>query len=140
MPVQTMYDFLSDLTADYTTAEMTVDPQDVMLIGGEKDIIPNQGLGVTSEQIILSTQSRFSVKLQWKYLSEADHSTLFSFYHDSTKGCGTARTFYWHPPAQYDAHVYTVRFASKWESFLQNYQNYGIANLVLAVVGRKAEA
>lgn len=134
-----MYDFISSLTADYTTTTLSVDPQVVMQIGGEKDIIINKGYGVSEERIILSTQSRFQVKLQWNVLSEADHSTLFDFYHDSAKACGTAKSFYWTPPAQYlaSSHDLTVRFDCRWESFLQNYKNYGISSLLLAVLGKK---
>lgn len=139
MSIYTIYDYLSALTADYTATTLSVDPQQVMQIGGEKDIIINRGYGVTEERIQLSTQSRFSVKLQWNYLSEADHSTLFDFYHDSAKGCGIARTFYWTPPTQYLAasHDLTVRFDCIWDSFLQNYKNYGLASLILAILGKK---
>ena len=140
MPTLTIYDFTTDLTAEYTTAELTVDPQDVMFISGEKDIKINKGYGRAEERVILSSDSRFWVKLQWRVLSAADHSTLFDFYHDSAKGCGIARTFYWVPPTQYDSHTYTVRFDCKWESFLHSYQIYGVANILLAVVGRKAAA
>ena len=134
----TMYDYLTDTTPDYD-ATLSVDPQEVMVISGEKDIEIHKGRGWDEERIILSSDSRFWVKLQWRHLSETDHSTLFDFYHDSAKGCGQARSFKWDPPGQYDAHIYVVRFDSRWESFLQNYQNYGIANLLLYVLGRIAE-
>ena len=139
MAVVTLYDFLSDQIADYTATELSVDPQQAMVISGEKEVEIHRGRGRSEERIILSDESKFWVKLQWNALSEADHSTLFDFYNDPDKGCGQGQTFYWNPPDQYDAHAYTVRFDSRWESFLQNFQNYGIASLVLAVVGRKAE-
>jgi hypothetical protein len=141
MAIMTMYDYLPSLTADYVTTTFSVDPQQVMTVGGEKDIIVNKGYGVTEERVILSTQSRFQVKLQWQVLGDVDHSTLFEFYHDPAKGCAIARSFYWTPPTQYLAanHDLTVRFDCRWESFLQNYKNYGIASLLLAVLGRKAE-
>lgn len=139
MPVYTMYDYLTDKLADYTTTTMSIDPQVVMAISGEKEVQINKGRGLSEERVILSDQSKFWVKLQWQALSEADHSTLFDFYHDSDKGCGTGRTFYWQPTAQYDSHVYVVRFDSRWESFLRNYQTYGIGSIVLYVLGRKAE-
>ncbi|MEW6380125.1 MAG: hypothetical protein AB1611_11040 [bacterium] len=133
-----MYDFLTDVNPDFEST-LSVDPQEVLVISGEKDIEIHQGLGRYEERIILSDQSRFWVKLQWRYLSEPDHSTLFDFYHDPAKGCGTARTFWWAPPVQYDSHVYVVRFDCRWESFLQNYKNYGLANLLLSIAGRKPE-
>jgi hypothetical protein len=134
-----MYNYLANLVADYTATTLSVDPQDVMVISGEKDIEIHQGRGRAEERIALSDQSKFWAKLQWRYLSETDHSTLFDFYHDPAKGCGLARTFKWDPPGQYDAHVYVVRFDMRWESFIQNYQNYGIASLMLYVLGRVAE-
>ncbi|MEW6378591.1 MAG: hypothetical protein AB1611_03165 [bacterium] len=138
MPILTMYDFLTDVTPDYA-ATLSVDPQEVLTISGEKDIEIHLGRGRAEERVILSDQSRFWVKLQWQYLSEADHGTLFDFYHDPAKGCGTARTFWWAPPAQYDSHVYVVRFDCRWESFLRNYKIYGLANLLLSIAGRKPE-
>lgn len=139
MSIYTMYDFLTDQVADYTSTVLSVDPQNVLTISGEKEVEVHKGRGRSEERIILSDASKFWVKLQWRYLSEADHSTLFDFYHDPNKGCGTGRTFVWTPPSQYDAHQYVVRFDCRLESFLQNYQNYGIANLLLYVVGRVAE-
>lgn len=140
MAIETMYDFLTDVTPDYTTTNFEVDPQEVMNISGEKNIEIHPSRGRAEEIIILSDESKFRVKLVWKYLSHTDHATIFSFYHDPAKGCGIGRTFYWVPPAQYDSHVYVVRFDCKWESFLQNYQAFGIAGLILYVVGRKTEA
>ncbi len=140
MPTYTLHDYLTDLTADYNYT-LTVDPQDVMELGGEKAIAINKGYSRTSEErIILSSDSVFSVKLQWRHLSEADHSTLWNLYHDPAKACGMAKTFYWTTPAQYLAasHDLTVRFDCTWNSFLQNYKNYGVASLILAVLGRKA--
>lgn len=133
-----MYNFLTDVNPDYE-ATLTVDPQNVITISGQKEVSIHQGRGLSEERVILSDQSQFRIKLQWRYLSEADHSTLFDFYHDPDKGCGRASSFWWEPPAQYDSHTYVVRFDSLWESFLQNYKNYGLASLLLYVLGRKAE-
>ncbi len=138
MSIYTMYDFLIDTNPDYS-GTLSVDPQETMSISGEKEVEIHRGRGRSEERIILSDESKFWVKLQWRVLSEADHETLFSFYNDPTKGCGTARTFWWSPPAQYDSHVYVARFDCRWESFLQNYKNYSIASLLLYVAGRKAE-
>jgi hypothetical protein len=134
----TIFDYVDNATPDYD-ATLTVDPQEVMFVSGEKDIEIHKAHGRAEERIILSSDSRFGVKLQWRYLREGDHSTVFDWYHDSAKGCGQARSFKWDPPAQYDAHIYVVRFDCRWESFLQNYQNYGIASLLLYVLGRIAE-
>lgn len=135
----TMYDYLPVATADYSDAVFTVDPQNVMIMQGDKNVKINEGYGVTEERIILSEQSKFNVVLQWTVLSEADHSTIFSFFHDKSKGCAQGRTFLWTPPTQYDSHTYVVRFGSTWESYLRSYQNYGIQNLPLVVLGRVSE-
>lgn len=139
MPIYTVYNYLSAATADYTTTTLTVDPQSVMTINSAKDVVVNQGYGVAEERIVLSSTSRFRVKLMWNVLSEADHSIIFDFYNDSAKGCGKGRTFYWTPPAQYLAasHDLTVRFDCDLDSSLQNYKNYGIMNVLLAVIGKK---
>lgn len=139
MPVYTIYDYVSSVTADYTTTTFAVDPQNVMQINTAKDVVINQGYGTSEERIILSTASKFRIKLTWNCISEADHSTIFDFYNDPAKGCGKGRTFYWTPPAQYLAtsHDLTVRFDCDLESALQNYKNYGVLNLMLAVIGKK---
>lgn len=139
MPTYTLYDYLTDVTPDYDTTTLSVDPQEVMVISGEKEVEIHAGRGRSEERIILSDQSKFWVKLQWRVLSEADHSTIFDFYHDPAKGCSMGQSFKWDPPAQYDSHIYVVRFDSRWESFLQNYKNYGIASLIFYVLGRVAE-
>jgi len=138
MPTYSMYDFLTSISPDVEST-LSVDPQQVMMVSGQKEVEIHQGRGRSEERIILSDASKFWVKLQWNYLSEADHSTLFDFYHDSAKGCGTARTFWWSPPVQYDSHTYVVRFDCRWESFLKNYKNYGVGNLLLAILGRKPD-
>ncbi|MCL6584672.1 MAG: hypothetical protein K6U11_13705 [bacterium] len=138
MSIITMYDYLPNATPDYT-GTLSVDPQEIMVISGEKSIEIHRGIGIAEERVIFSTQTRFQVRLQWQVLSEADHSTLFDFYHNYAKGCGMGRTFYWQPPAQYDNHTYVVRFDSPWESFLRNYKIYGVASLVLVVLGKKTE-
>lgn len=133
--VPTMYTYLSSATPDYAET-LSLDPQDVIGLTGEKGIIINSGYGVNEERLILSDQSLFMVTLQWKVMSEADHSTLFDWYHDENKADGIEHSFLWSPPSQYDSHVYVVRFNFNWESFLQNYKNYGVARCSLAVVGR----
>ncbi|MEW5803480.1 MAG: hypothetical protein AB1847_15415 [bacterium] len=138
MSIVSMYDFLDDVNPDYAFT-LSVDPQEVMVISGEKEVEIHRGRGRSEERVILSDQSRFWAKLQWRVMNEADHSTLFDFYHDPNKGCGTARTFFWAPPPQYDSHIYVVRFDCRWESFMQNYKNYGVANLLFSVAGRKLE-
>lgn len=139
MSTQTMYNFLSNVIANCTTPILIIHPQSIQ-IGGDIDVIINKGYGLTEERIILSTTPKYSIILQWNKggLSEEDHSILFQQYFNSSYGCGMGRTFYWQAPSQYDNHIYTVRFNTLWQSFLQNYKNFGIGNLGLVVLGRKA--
>lgn len=136
-PILGMYDFLPLAEADYDYT-LSLDSEEMIISGGKSGVEIHRGR-VTEERVILSEQSEFGVKLRWRNLEDSDHSLLFTLFNDTDQGMGAARTFYWQPPAQYDSHVYVVRFDCDWESFLQNYKNYGLASILLAVVGRKAE-
>ncbi len=140
MSIYTVYDYVQDKTADYSTTQMSVDPQSIMGLTGDFEVEIHKGRGGGNEErIILSTVPSFRVNLRWNCLSEADHSTLFSFYFDSTKACGTARSFEWVTPAQYSSHTLIARFDMTWESFMANYKNYSIASLWLVILGRKPD-
>lgn len=134
----TMYDYLTDVTPDYN-GTLSVYPQDVMYIRGGKEVEIHRGRGRSEERIILSDLSKFWIRMQWRGMTEADHSTIFDFFHDPDKGCDKGFSFYWTPPSQYDSHTYVVRFDSSWESFLHSYQIYGIGAITFYVLGRKAE-
>lgn len=134
----TMYDYLPNTTFDY---DYTFDivPQDIIVFEADKEVAIHRGRGINEERVILSNQSLFRIKLTFTYLSQTDHNTIFALFHDSDKACGKAYSFKWAPPSQYDSHTYVVRLDSSWNSFLKNYQNYGIASLWFFVLGRIAE-
>lgn len=102
-----MSTYLSDVTADYTTANLTVTPQNIMEEAGDfnqVDRIMDDG----SHVVTTLSSSIFVVTLEWTYLSSTDAETIFDFYHAATKGKGRERTFYWYHPL--DGNYYTVRF------------------------------
>lgn len=139
MSIYTIYDYVESVNADYTATQLSVDPQEVMGLSGEPEVEIHRGRGASEERVILSSTPLFRVNLRWRYLSEADHSTLFDFYFDPVKACGIARSFEWVCPAQYCSHTLVTRFDMRWESFMANYKNYSIASLYLAVLGRKPD-
>jgi hypothetical protein len=134
----TLYDFLPNKVPDYV-AYLTVDPQDVLVVGGTKNIEIHEGYGVSEERILFSEQTKFYINLQFTVMSESDEEYLLDFYHDSDKSCGTYRSFYFTPPTTYgsSSHTYVVRFNTSLESTFQNVKRYGIGNLQLIVLGRK---
>ncbi len=134
----TMYDRLTNLAADYNYT-FTLNVQNAMVIRCKKDDDIHDFGGNSEERIIQNSDSQFWIVIQWSYLSSTDHATLFDLFNDPDKACGIANTWYFTPPSQYDAHVYVVRFDCDLETVLRNYQNYSAGNVILRVLGRKAE-
>lgn len=131
-----MYDYLSAVSADVDVT-LSVDPQDVIWEDGIKNVEIHEGKGVSEERIILSDESVFFVRLQWKAISESDSGTIFDLYHDTAKGCGAGYSFKWSHPT--DGHTYVVRFADAISRFQQSSNIYGIATLRLKVLGYIAD-
>ena len=136
--MSTMYDFLTDEVPDYE-GYLPVDPQIVLGVSGGKEVNINRGRGRSEERIILSDTSKFWFRVRWNGLKPADQESLFAFYHDPNKACGTGRSFWFSAPTQYDSHTYVVRFDSDWNSFLSNYEIFQVAEMLLYVLVRKAE-
>jgi hypothetical protein len=133
-----MYDYLSSVTADYTSTELSVSPQAVMTERGKKGHQIVHEADDASEQVVsLATDSVFYVTLQWTAISESDAGTIIDFFHDNTKAKGLARSFYWQHPK--DGHTYTVKFRSQLERRyrvrLGSYQE--VAEVRIKVLGNK---
>lgn len=103
-----MADYLSTLTADYTTTELTVTPQRTMVETPSRNQIVHEADGGNISVVSLSDTVYFNVSLQWPVISDADSNTIIDFWSDTTKADGRARTFYWPHPK--DGNTYTVRF------------------------------
>jgi len=104
-----MSTYLSDVTADYTTTELSISPQNVMVEEGRKQQYIHEYDDGTLD-VITTSDSFFLITIQWDWVTDSDADIIVDFFEDDVKGYGTSRTFYWHHPV--DGNVYTVRFAS----------------------------
>ena len=128
-----MYNYLSDKTADYTTATLSIASQVSLPQTGDKpQVVHELDDGVTV--VGLSSSSYFIVQLQWPYISESDKNTIMSLWHSSSKADGRRRTFYWQHPT--DGHTYTVRFMSQL-IVDQRPATLGVSTITLRVEGNK---
>jgi len=135
MAAKEMYDYLSALVADYTATELNVKPQRVLVEHGTKNIVVHIGDDGSEERIALDSDSIFHVDLQWDVLTAADAGTIFDFFHDSTKGNGKGRTFYWVHAT--DGHTYTVRFNSELPRSISMPEFHGVTSIQFKVLGYK---
>lgn len=135
-----MFDYLSDMTPDYTLTTLSVTPTSVLVeeVAYKQITYETDDLDVLA--VTLGTSPRFVVALQWEYQTPEDAGTILDFYFDAAKAKGMARSFYWQHPL--DGHTYVVKFATP----LQREYRAGFSNLQwirevrLRVIGRKAEA
>ena len=134
MAAKEMFDYLDAQTADYTTTTLSITPQNVMVEAGTKNQVVHTADDNSEEYISFSNDSIFYVTLQWEILDEADAGTIFDFFHDSTKGNGITRTFYWEHPT--DGHKYVVRFAEALPRSISHPEIYGIQQIKLRVTGK----
>lgn len=104
-------DYLSTATADYTTTQLSVTPQNVVVEQFDK---AQEVLELDDENVFVITYSstpKVKVTLQWsEWLSAADAATIIDFWADTAKANGRARTFQWCHPT--DGYTYVARFLS----------------------------
>lgn len=134
MAAKEMFDYLDAQTADYTTATFSVTPQQVLTEAGIKNQLVHIADDNSEEYISFSNDSLFHVSLQWEILTESDAGTIFDFFHDSSKGNGITRTFYWEHPT--DGHTYIVRFADGLSKTITHPEIYGIQQIKFRVLGK----
>ena len=135
MSAKTMADYLSVVTPDYTTTTLSVKPHKVLSEVGNKNQEVHFADDGSEERISLDDSSIFYVTLQWNTITSSDAGTILDFYHDSNKGNGIARTFYWEHPK--DGNTYVVRFDQEIgrNYFQPTYQE--INSIRLRVLGKK---
>jgi hypothetical protein len=104
-----MSTYLSDVTADYTTVELNIAPQQIMVEEGQKQQYVHE-YDDGDLDVITTAGSFFAVTIQWDWISDLDALAVMAFYDDANKGNGMNRSFYWHHPV--DGNIYTVRFGS----------------------------
>ena len=102
-----MSTYLTTKVADYTTTELALVPQNVMVEEGVKNQIIHEFDDGTYDVVTLSA-SYFTITIQWDWLSITDAETVLDFYHSSSKANGMANTFYWQHPL--DSNTYVARF------------------------------
>lgn len=129
-----MFDYLDAATADYTLATLSVTPQQVLVETGSKNQVVHQADDNSEEYISFSNDSIFYVSLQWEILTESDAGIIFDFFHDSAKGNGITRTFYWEHPT--DGHTYVVRFADALPRTISYPELYGIQQIRFKILGK----
>jgi hypothetical protein len=122
-------------TANYTSATLTVAPQDILVEKfskvQERFLLDDEASLVISH----SNKSQIQVVLRWnEWLSDTDADTLISFWTDSTKANGMARTFYWTHPE--DSNTYIVRFTTDISRMISQYPV--IDSITLQIEGWKA--
>ena len=130
-----MYRYLNNKVADYSTTIFSVTPTKVLPQTGDKSQIAREFSDGKISVTGVSANNFFEVQLQWDYITDADHTTLFDFWHDSVKGDGRRRTFYWLHPI--DNRVYTVRFITPLTSSYNTVGHLSVSQVTLRVEGRR---
>lgn len=138
MAEKEIYDYVSDLEADYTTTELTLSPQRVFTeTVNKKQTIQEYDSGAI-DVVTMSDTAYFNLVIQWTAITKSDAGTILDFYADTAKANGRARTFYYHHP---DGHIYTVRFLEPLSRVYEPGNFAGgylaVSQLKLRVEGRK---
>lgn len=130
--------YLSDKTADYTTTELSVAPQNIMTEEGRKNQIVYE-MDDSSPYVVNLSDSWFNMTLEWTYLSDTggDAETILQMYHDSNRANGSENTFYWQHPK--DGNTYTVRFMTPLRRVYKANMPDGksVAQVTLRIEGKK---
>ena len=138
MAAQEIYDYVSDLAADYTTIELAVTPQNIMTEVSDKKQVVHEYDDGAMDVITFSDTSYFNLTLMWTAISESDAGTIFDLYNSTSKANARENTFYFQHP---DTHTYTVRFLGpltrKYTTNLMPGGYRAIDTVTLRVEGRK---
>jgi hypothetical protein len=136
--IKKMSDYLSVVTADYTTTTLSVTPQDTMREhAADPNVQIHEGVDGSEQRVVIgSAATVFFVTLNWNVLSDSDAGTIIDFYYDAAKGNKTARTFKWAHPV--DGSTYVVRFASSVPRDIGVASIYSLKGIVLKVLGKVA--
>ena len=139
MAAKEMYDYLSTITADYSTTTLAVTPDKILTEEGEKSQVIHIGDDGSEERISLDDDSIFYATLQWGRITASDAGTILDFFHDTAKANGQVRSFRWSHPS--DGHIYVARFASALPRAWSGGSTYHqISQVKLKILGRIADA
>lgn len=128
--------FTGTITADYTTAALSVAAQGTLSEESAKSQAIHYGVDGSEERISFGTQSIFYITYRYNQLSESDSGTVFDYYNDPTKGNGCQRSFKWSHAG--DSNVYVVRFDCKLTRTGNSVSRYGYPDIRLKVLGVSA--
>ncbi len=133
-----MYRYLSAVTADYTSTEIDIVPQETLTELLEKKQVMHEYDDGSIDVVSFSDSVFFTVTLQWDTIVEEDAAIIFDFYASSTKANGIERTFYITLP---DGYTYTARFLKPLKRIstadLLGAGRQGIAQTTLRIEGNK---
>ena len=114
MVAKEMYDYLSEVTVDYTLSELTIAPTNILVESAEKEQFVHKFSDGQRGVVTMSSNTHYIVTLQWDMLSLSDEGTIRDLWNDENKANGIAKSFYWDHPR--DGHTYTVKFLSSLSS------------------------
>lgn len=140
MAAKEMYDYLSEVTADYTTIELELSSTARLPETVEKEQYLHKFSDGQRGIVTMSSTSHFQVAVQFDNLLPSDEGLIKDMYIDENKANGLARSFYWHHPS--DGHVYTVKFLGPLTSE-REFRAYGmisVKQIQLDVLGVKPSA
>jgi hypothetical protein len=104
-----MSTYLDTKVADYITTELTITPHNMLVEEGQKRQYFHE-YDSGDMEVVTTSGSFFTVKIQWDWLSYTDAATILDFFHDSAKANARENTFYWLNPI--DSNTYVVRFGT----------------------------
>jgi len=104
-----MSTYLSPKAADYTTTELEIVSQNVLVEEGQKRQYFHE-FDSGDIEVVTTSDSFFSVTIQWDWIDYTDAETILDFYHDVNKANARQRTFHWWHPL--DGNTYVARFAT----------------------------
>jgi len=136
-----MYDYLSTITADYTSTSLnmtSIRPQDVVTEESQWNQEIRMGSDGSVEVVDLTSGPIcFYCNVKFNHKSSSDIGTVYDFYHDTAKANARANTFQWIHPT--DGHTYVARFWSKIPRTLGRPSYQALPSITLRVEGRIAD-
>lgn len=131
-----MADYLSVISADYTTSTLSIAPQsEIREVCQDPNVIIYEGIDGSEQRIVVgSSGTVFFCSFSWNVLSASDAGTIIDFFYDASKANKMARTFKWQHPT--DGSTYVVRFASDVPRELLFAGHHRIKDITLKVLGK----
>jgi len=107
-----MWDYLAEVTADYTITELTVIPQNVIVEDMARPQVRHFADDGSFETVTMSATPTYYVTLQYVALSASDGGLIVDMFNDPNKANAFGRSFYWTHYGESSQHSYTVKFSS----------------------------